>query len=323
MIGDAVNTLEHRRIPLDDDPRRFQAIQLIGTSIELEVMIHREKLSDRTPLLTICSIEFPIPPSFAFCELMWESGYQVIFCRRPGFGKLPGLPDALLSKKQVKRRSTIASESALFSLLIKTLNLKKVVLLGMGTSNSICYRLSQLSEQVTFCVYANPLFHPEIWDVIKPQWLKQMIRQTLMSRSGLKIAVRGLKAVLRRDPIWFYRQFAQKSPGDQAYIEQHESDYREAGLFLQNISPNTFYYDLQNALIEDTRWDPEITQRSNAVILSGVETTDKWKRSIEAEAKRLNLPLIFAPSGDLFVPYVSPELLREILQTHVPASIEN
>ena len=323
MIGDTISTLEYKRIPLDDDPRRFQAIQLIGTSIELEVMIHREKLADRTPLLIICSIEFPMPPSFAFCEMMWDSGYQVIFCRRPGFGNLPGLPDALLSKRQVKNRSAIASESALFSLLIKTLSLEKIVLLGMGTSNSICYRLGQLNDQITFCVYANPLFHPEIWDVIKPQWLKQMIRQTLMSRSGLKIAVRGLKAILRRDPIWFYRQFAQKRPGDQTYINHHEGDYRAAGLFLQNISPNTFYYDLQNALIEDTQWDPEITRSSNAVILSGEETTEKWKRSIEAEAARLGLPLIYAPSGDLFVPYVSHEVLREILRTHAPVAAAN
>lgn len=323
MIGDTIKTLESKRIPPDNDPRQFQAVQLIGTSIELEVMIHRQKLADRTPLLIICSIEFPVPPSFKFCEIMWDAGYQVVFCRRPGFGNLPGLPDALLSKRQVKNRSAIASESALFSLLIKTLNLENIVLLGMGTSNSVCYRLGQLNEQVSFCVYANPLFHPEIWGVIKPQWLKQMIRQTLMTRSGLKIAVRGLKAVLRRDPIWFYRQFAQKSRGDQTYIKQHEHDYRAAGRFLQNMSPNTFYYDLQNALIEDTRWDPDITRPSNAVILSGVETTDKWKRSIEAEATRLGLPLIFAPSGDLFVAYTSHEILLEILRTRVPATAKN
>ena len=292
---------------------------MTGTSLELEVMIHRQKLANRTPLLIICSIDFPVPPSIAFCEMMWQAGYQVVFCRRPGFGHLPGLPEALLAKPQVKNQSAIASESALFSLLINTLELENFVLLGLGTSNSICYRLLQLHPEVKFCIFANPLFHPAIWNVIKPAWLKQMIRQTLMSRSGLKIAVSGLKAVLGRDPIWFYRQFAQKSPGDQDYVKQNEADFRTAGLLLQNISAKTFYYDLQNALVEDTRWDPEITRTLNAVILSGEETTEKWKASIISEANRLGLAITFAKAGDLFVPYVSPDVLLEVLNAHAPA----
>ncbi|MEL7540292.1 MAG: hypothetical protein AAGJ51_05270 [Pseudomonadota bacterium] len=217
----------------------------------------------------------------------------------------------------MKNRSAIASESALFSLLIKNLGLKKVVLLGLGTSNPICYRLTQLNPEVEYTIYSNPLFHPAIWDVIKPAWLKRMIRQTLLSRSGTKIAVRGLKAVLRRDPIWFYRQFAQKSAGDQQYVSRNLQDFRESGRLLQNITPETFYYDLQNALIEDTRWDPEITSTSNAVILSGHESTAKWKQAITAEADRLGLPIVFAKSGDLFVPYASQNVLIEILNTRV------
>ena len=323
MSGETLKISEPSWSPPENDPRRFQAIQLIGTSIELEVMIHQQELSNRTPLVIICSIDFPIPPSVQFCQTMWNAGYQVVFCRRPGFGYLPGLPEALLSKRQVKNRSAIASESALFSLLIKTLNLKNLVLLGLGTSNPICYRVSQLNEEVAFCIYANPLFHPAIWDVIKPPWLKQMIRQTLMSRSGLQIAVNGLKAVLRRDPIWFYRQFAQKSRGDQAYVEQHENDFRTAGFFLQNMSANTFYYDLQNALIEDTKWDPDITRTSKAVILSGLETTEKWKQSSRGEADRLGLPIIFVESGDLFVPYIAQDVLLEILAEHVPSAVQN
>ncbi len=308
--------------PEEQDPRQFQMIKLAETSIELEVMIYRQKLADRVPLLIICSIDLPVPPSTQFCDAMWSAGYQIIFVRRPGFGNLPGLPDALLAKAQVKNGSAIASESALFSLLIQTLDLKNVVLLGLGTSNSICYRLLQLSSEIQFCIYSNPLFHPAIWDVIKPAWLKRMIRQTLLSRSGLQIAVRGLKAVLRRDPIWFYRQFAQKSPGDQAYIEAHKADFREAGLMLQNMAPDTFYYDLQNALIEDTEWDPEITRDSRAVILAGEETTAKWKRSIIAEADRLGLPIVFAKAGDLFVPYVSQGAFLETLKAHIPIAAQ-
>lgn len=299
------------------DPRRIRLFKLADTSIEIELMIHRGEIADRPTLLIINSIDFPIPPSIDFCEKIWAAGYQVVFCRRPGFGNLPGLPQPLLTRSQVKNRSAIASESALFSLLIKNLGLKKVVLLGLGTSNPICYRLTQLNPEVEYTIYSNPLFHPAIWDVIKPAWLKRMIRQTLLSRSGTKIAVRGLKAVLRRDPIWFYRQFAQKSAGDQQYVSRNLQDFRESGRLLQNITPETFYYDLQNALIEDTRWDPEITSTSNAVILSGHESTAKWKQAITAEADRLGLPIVFAKSGDLFVPYASQNVLIEILKTRV------
>ena len=281
-------------------------------------MIHRDEIADRPTFLIINSIDFPIPPSFGFCEKIWAAGYQVVFCRRPGFGNLPGLPEPLLAKSQVKNRSAIASESALFSLLIKSLGLTDIVLMGLGTSNPICYRLNQLNPEIRYTIYANPLFHPAIWDVIKPPWLKRMIRQTLLSRSGLKIAVRGLKAVLRRDPIWFYRQFAQKSAGDQQYVSRNLDDFRAAGEMLQNITPATFYYDLQNALIEDTCWNPDVTRDSNAIILAGHETTTKFKAAIKAEAERLGLPIVFAKSGDLFVPYASQNHVVEILKSRVP-----
>ena len=300
-----------------DDPRELVPISLANTSIQIEVMVYRGKVIDLKPLVIINSIEFPIPPSVAFCEKMWAAGYQVIFCRRPGFGPLPGLPSSLMSRKEVKNRAAIAAESALFRLLIQTLELKDVTLLGLGTGNSICYRLAQLSPEITYTIYANPLFHPDIWDVIRPNWLMRMIRQTLFSQSGLKIAVRGLKAVLRRDPIWFYRQFAQKSKGDLAYLADHENDFKRAGVALQRLMPETFFYDLQTALIEDTKWDADVTAKSDAMILAGVETTPRFKQSIEREAARLKLPIRFAKSGDLFVPYASPDTLLDILDARV------
>ncbi len=296
------------------DPRQVQEIALVGTLIKMEVMIYRGALSDRQPLVIINSIDLPMPPSVAFCETMWTAGYQVIFFRRPGFGNQRGLPSVMLEKKQVENLSAITSESALFNLLLRTLELKNIALIGLGTSNPICYRLAQMNPNVSFTVFANPLFHPGIWNVIRPPWLKRMIRQTLSSQSGLKIAVRGLKAVLRRDPIWFYRQFAQKSQGDLDYISANQPDFRQAGALLQRIDPDTFYYDLHTALIGDTSWNAVISKHINGVVLSGQETTQRWKREITAEAARLHLPIEFANSGDLFVPYASPAKVLEVLE---------
>ena len=298
------------------DARGLKRVRLDNSSIELEVMIHGGERSDLPPLLIINSIEFPMPPSPAFCDTMQEAGYQVIFVRRPGFGYTRTLPLALLNKQEIKRHAPIVTEAALIKRLIDTMGLKTIRLLGLGTSNSICRRLLQMSDEIDVCVFSNPLFNPEIWDVIRPQWLKRMIRQTVLSRSGLKIAVRGLRAVLRRDAIWFYHQFSQKSAGDIAYVNANEADFRSAGKFLQELDPNVYYSELRSALIEDTKWPPDIVGNANAVILSGRETTTPWKASITAEAERLGLPITFADAGDLFVAYASPKTLIELFETH-------
>lgn len=315
MAGDNSMNRTHASSQDDAGPRLMRHVSIGDTSIEIETMIYRSKLSELKPLVIICSIDFPMPPSVEFCERMWSAGYQVIFFRRPGFGNSRSLPSALMTKQEVKNRAALAAETALFKLLIDQLELKNITLLGLGTANSICFRLGQLSPEIQFSVYANPLFNPAIWDVIRPPWLKRMIRQTLLSRSGLKIAVNGLKAVLRRDALWFYRQFAQKSAGDLDYVSKNEADFAQAGLFLQKIAPDIYYYDMQTALIEDTHWNAETTKRTRAVILSGVETTEYWKRKIKAEAARLGLPIVFARSGDLFVPYASPDVLLGILES--------
>ncbi|MEP1144267.1 MAG: hypothetical protein ABJH52_11160 [Henriciella sp.] len=300
------------------DMRSLKRIAIGDTSIHVEVMVYREDTGTRQPLVIVNSIDLPMPPSSAFCEQMWNAGYQVIFVRRPGFGNTANLPPVLLESQEVKSLAPLGAETAVLKILIETMNLKNIVLMGMGTSNSICLRVAQLSTEVEFSIYANPLFHPAIWEVVRPAWLRRMIRQTLLSKSGLKIGVRGLRAVLRRDPIWFYKQFAQKSFGDVAYVCDNLADFRQAGILLQNYSPELMYYELQTALIEDTRWPSKATRNSNAVILSGTETTKNWKRKITAEAKRLGLPIVFAPSGDLFVAYASADVLCRILDDRRP-----
>ena len=303
-------------------PRRdFQRFSISDTSIEIEAMVYNNTLSDLTPLVIISPLELAMPPSVAFCEKMWAAGFQTIFLRRPGFGKAPGLPDALLTRQAVKERAALAAEAAIFTQLVDEMGLKNYILMGAGTSNSICYRMAQLSANIKHSIYSNPLFHPGIWDVIRPPWLRAMIRQTIQSKSGMKVAVRGLRALLRRDPIWFYKQFAQKSAGDVAYIERNKRDFQRAGLLLQKMKPEIFFYNLQSALVEDTRWDAEFTGTRSATILSGTETLDDWKRDIKLEADRLRLPIEFAKSGDLFVAYASPDRLIDILKRHTEGAV--
>ncbi|MEL7547923.1 MAG: hypothetical protein AAGJ84_14820 [Pseudomonadota bacterium] len=301
------------------DPRQMRRVAVGSLPLEVEVMIYGQTLGDLKPLLILNSIELPMPPSKAFCDQLWEAGYQVIFCRRPGFGRTRGLPSPLLTDLEIRNSAATAAETAVFSTLIETLGLQDIVLMGLGTSNSVCLRLAQLSPEIRFCVFANPLFHPTIWDVIRPPWLMRMIRQTVSSRAGLKIAVKGLRAVLRRDTLWFYRQFAQKSAGDQAYIDANTLDFKHAGLYLQKLKPETYFYDLKTSLIDDTKWDAERCKKISGTVLCGRETTTTFKTAIEAEASRLGFPIVFASSGDLFVPYVSVDELIQILAAREPA----
>ena len=298
------------------DPRLMRRVLIGETSIAVDVMIYRGALTELQPLVIVNSLELPVPPSDSFCQQMWRAGYQVIFFRRIGFGGAPGLPTALLTEREVKNGAAVTAEAALLKLLIETLDLRHAVLLGMGTSNPVCFRLSKLCPDIEFSIFSNPLFNQAVWEIIRPPWLQSMMRQTVGSRSGLKIAVMGLKATLKRNPMMFYRQFAQKSPGDGDYIAANSDDFHSSSQLLQNVSPDTVYYDLRMSLIEDTLLEADYFDEVDAIILAGIETTDDWKRHIRTEADRLSLPVTFAPSGDLFVPYASPESLLEILETN-------
>ncbi|MCR9269551.1 MAG: hypothetical protein NXH72_06155 [Hyphomonadaceae bacterium] len=286
-------------------------------------MIYRGALSDLRPLVIVNSLDLPMPPPESFCELMWSAGYQVVFVRRPGFGSTPALPDALLSDDCVHNGAAVVGEAALIGALLNTLELENLVLMGIGSGNPICYRLSRLHPQIDFCIFANPTFNQDIWDVFRPQWLQAMLRQTLISKSGLKIATQGLQAILRSRPLWFFRQIVQKSPGDVNYVNENADDFKIAARLLQNVEPQTVFYDIRMSLVEDPMLTDEFFSGVNAVILSGQETTERWQSQLDKEAERLSLPVIYAPAGDMFVPYASPQTVLDILPLAQPASIRS
>ena len=301
--------------PMQDqtDPRTIRRVAIDQSFIKIDVMIYRQQISDLTPLVIVNSIELPMPPSQGFCDRMWQAGYQVIFIRRPGFGGAPGLPSALMADREVQNGAAAIAEAALLQRLLETLGLKDVVLLGLGTGNSVCVRLSKLSATVQYSIFSNPLFHQSVWDIVRPTWVQSMVRQLLLSKGGLSFTVQGLKSVLKRRPAWFYRQFAQKSAGDLDYVAENMPDFEAAASLMQNMASETVYYDLQMALVIDTDVDHSFLRGVDGIILCGTETTEDWKRQIKTQSERLAFPIVFAPSGDLFVPYKSPDILLEIL----------
>lgn len=295
------------------NPRAFQRFKVDSTSVTLDVMVYRLHLSDKRPLVIIHSMEYPMPPSEAFCEKMWQAGYQVIFVRRPGFGGSQALPPPLLEDDQVHSGAAAVSEAALLSLLLQSLALEDIVLLSVGSANAISYRLCKLNRSITFSVFANTVFNQDLWDVFRPKWLQSMLRQTLVSKSGLKIAAQGLKTLLNTRPIWFYKQFLQKSTGDLKYLSDNEQDFAKSAEILQNVTDEFAFYDIRMSLVPDPLLKDSYFESLDAVILSGSETSFRWQTRLTEEAERLSLPVQFAPSGDVFVPYASPEALLAIL----------
>ncbi|MBO6687819.1 MAG: hypothetical protein JJ931_07680 [Henriciella sp.] len=293
-------------VPPNPREMKVKRIGPAGT-VEVEVMIYRGELADLRPLVIVGSIDFPMPPAVKFCEHMWSKGLQVIYIRRPGFGGARALPSVLLDEKLINSGATVAAEAALLLNILDDLSLRNIILMGLGTGNSVCYRLSRLSKNVSLSIYANPVFNQDILEVFRPRWFQTLLGLIMKTRSGVRIAEVGLKHQLKKDPVKFYDDVLEKCPGDRDYIAENRSDLFAASELFLNVQPETFFYDIRMTLLPDRTLKDGYFADLNAVVLSGEETTDIWKSELNREAKRLSLPVVLAPKGDIFVPYVSPE----------------
>jgi pimeloyl-ACP methyl ester carboxylesterase len=304
--------------------RSYQLIPVGEQAFEFEVMIYRDELSDRQPLFVLHSIEFPVAPSATFCEFMWNNGYQVIFARRSGYGRSSPLPKTLIKDKPIKSGATAIAEAAMLRALIVRLGLSKVVILAIGSSNPVVFRLVQIASEIEFSVFVNPMFNQEVWSVFSPVWFRTMLKQTIASKSGLQIATQGMKLLIRREPITFYKNILQKNPGDLDYVDRNEADYYEAGALALQTKPSLMYYDARMCLSHDPLLKESFFDGIDAAILIGRNTTDLWRNEMEKEAARLDLPIMLAPRGDVFCAYVSPEtVLKTIaLKGRTPALIQ-
>ncbi|MEL6828416.1 MAG: hypothetical protein AAFN91_19395 [Pseudomonadota bacterium] len=291
-------------------------ISLGGSNIALRVMIYRGYISDLQPLVILNSVEYPMPPSVAFCEQMWANGLQVIFIERPGFGSSAGMPRALFTGELIEKGATASTEAVLIQKLIAQLELKPFVLLGMGSANPVCYRLSLISGRVSFSLFSNVVFNKDILDVFRPRWLQQMFRQMVHSQAGLKIATAGIKFRLRRKPLEFYRLLMHQSPGDVRYVNDNPADFIAAGQLFQHIDHATLDYDMRMSLKPDLILKDGLFAGRNAVAFSGTETPDHWRLQLDSEAERLGIPVAYAPHGDFLAPYASADFLLSLVQKH-------
>lgn len=296
--------------------RAFKLVELEPTSITFEVMFYRGGIHELRPLVILNSVEYPVPPSEQFCAHLWAAGYQVIYVRRPGFGRTTCLPDALLHPDQIKNSAAVATEAALLSKLIDKLSIKNVTLMARGSANPVAYRLCILSPAIGLSVFVNPAFNQDVYEKFDPDWIKSMLGQLVSTRGGLSISIRGLKAVLKTRPHWLYRQVADNSQGDLRYIDENQSDITQSALALQSMSPSTVFYEFSNSLNDDPLLRDGLFEEMNTVAVSAHETRPDWLSGLGREADRLAVPLELAELGNYFVPYATPTFLINILQKY-------
>ncbi len=296
--------------------RRFQLIRVGEYRSTFEVMIYGDQLRQMRQMLIFHSIEFPVPPSPSFCELMWRAGLQVVFVRRAGFGQSTPLPKALIQKTPITNGATAMAEAVMLRKLIATMHLSDVIVLAMGSSNPAIYRLVQIAPEISYTVFANPMFNQEIWQVFTPVWFRTMLQQIVTSKSGLQVAYQGMKLLIRKDPIAFYSHIYHKNQYDLEYVRENEADYRDAGAFSLELDPGQLYYDTMMCLSHDPMLKDGFFAGVNGTALIGAESAAHWQNEMAREASRVGLSVVKAQKGDLFCAYKSPQTLISLIETH-------
>nr|WP_156780837.1 hypothetical protein [Hyphomonas sp. Mor2] len=304
----------------------FQTLQVGEQGFAFDVMTYDgetegHESKSRQPLLIFHSIEFAMPPSEAFCQQMWDAGLQVIFARRPGYGNSSPLPLVMMTKGPVTSGATAIAEAAMLRELVKTLGLKQITLMAVGSSCPICYRLVHMLPELERVLFVNPIFNQDIMQVFHPAWFREMLKQIITSKGGLRVAESGMKLMIKNDPISFFRTILRKSPGDMAYVEAHARDYKHAGLIALETTASMIHYDSIMCLTEDSLLKDGYFDGVNAAILIGCETTEHWRNEMVKEADRLGLPLYRTTRGDIFCAYSSPDDVLRILRNDAPADL--
>jgi pimeloyl-ACP methyl ester carboxylesterase len=295
---------------------RTLILETVGLGrVALSVMQYGADQKGRRPLLILGSVNFPVPPSSGFCKSMWEAGFQVFFVQRPGFGMAPSLPRVLLQSKMVANGAAAATEATLIRQFIAHRGLTDIVLMGMRFSAPISYRLAIMTPQINFTILSGPFLNRNVWEEVRPAWLRPMLKQMLESRTGLKMAARGMGFKLRSDPIAMYRKILQQDAGDFEYLAQNESDFRAAAHFIREMHPKTFAYDLKMSFMSDRFLKTGFFENVNAAAIFGGEISPGLRSNIIEEGNRLSLPIEFVPRGTEFAPYCSVDQLIDMLHT--------
>jgi len=297
----------------------FKIAKLGSGQITLEYMVFGELDYELRPLIILHSVEFPIPPSTEFCREMFDQGLQVIFVRRSGYGRSRTLPNVLLKMPQSAIGSTITMEAAILSLFMKSLKLRRAVLLAMGSANPAAYRLINLVQGIDFAIFANPNLNQDFSQEFQPHWLQRMLEQMVLARSGAQLAAFGLRHMIRKAPLLFFRQLFERSKSDLDYLNKHEPDFFEASRVSSALEVDMFSHEIRASLGYDNALSPAYFEGQNVLFLQGEETRVLKKNRFREQAQRMGVPVDYIPGGDMLAPYSSVDALLDLIWSHSTA----
>ena len=295
------------------DSRSFEQYPIDGLSSVVEAMVYGDPLGAKPPIFILNSHEFFMPPSEVFCETAWDAGYQVIFIRRPGIVGSTPLPEILTQGSTVRSGAAVAAEAAILSKFVAQHTQSGAVVLSMGGSNPVAYRLIHFCKQVGLFVFANPTFNQNVWGSFSPDWFRRILEQVIASKSGVHVSSLGIKHFLKRDPLSFYRQTLAQSAGDLEYLKENKPDFINAGTLAQKATAVQLYYELSINFQLDPLLKPGVFNGKSVLVVSGSEAAASWVDGLNHECHRLNVPLELLPSGFIFGPYHAPDHFFEMV----------
>lgn len=299
------------------DTRRFDRYSIEGLSSTLEAMVYGEHLGAKSPIFVLNSHEFFMPPSEAFCNIAWEAGYQVIFVRRPGIVGSTPLPAVLTRAGSLRSGAAVTAEAAILTKFVNQHASDGAVVLSIGGSNPVAYRLSHFCKSVALFVFANPAFNQNVWGSFSPDWFRRILEQVIASKSGVHVSSLGIKHFLRRDPLAFYRQVLSQSDGDLDYLKDNEQDFIQAGQLAQTATTTQLHYELSINLQLDPLLKPDVFAGRPILVVSGEQAADSWLEGLQQECRRLRTRLELLPKGFIFGPYHDPIRFFEMVNRAV------
>lgn len=253
------------------------------------------------PLIMLQALEYPGWPAVEFCARAEAAGFRTICLRRPGFGRVPPLPD-------------LDAQVQLIGSFLEAHTDGEAVLACAGTSNMLGYRLAGHSA-LSLTVLANCCFNYNPISEIRPDWFARHIEQTLTSATGARLALMGLKGAQGIfGQYWVTENFMQKSQGDLDYLHANRELFSEAmECLIGGLDIHTFIMELRGTLGDDAFLQDGCFEGLPVVSVSGAENSEGWKTAIRAEAERVGAPLHFFPSGDALVLYQSAGELMDLI----------
>ena len=284
------------------DPLTREIHEFRSVSGSLEFMTSGAKAL--RPLVVLQALEYPGWPTVDFCARAEAAGFRTICLRRPGFGRVPPLPD---TDAQVE----------LIGSFLEAHTDGEAVLACAGTSNMLGYRLASYPS-VSLTVLCNCCFNYNPISEIRPDWFARHIEQTLTSVSGARLALMGLKGAQGIfGKYWVTENFMQKSQGDLDYLHANRELFAEAmECMADGLDIHTFIMELCGTLGGDPFLQDGCFEGLPVVSVSGTENSETWKAAIRAEAERVGVPLHFFPSGDALVHYQSAGELMDLIRQY-------